>query len=125
LKQRVEWLEESIGRLLLEKERSGNNNSENGETGEEVRGHRGNCCVTFTDASPDLERAVNGPNRNNCCVSFKSGGEKTLERERQLRKMIVGCFCFFVAVVGITVIASSRGWRNGGKNIVINSEDGM
>lgn len=85
------------------------------------RGHRDNCCVTFTDASPDLERAVASRNRNNCCVTFKSGGEKTLERERQLRRMIVGCFCFFVAVVGITIIASSQ--RGHGKNFTVNGEE--
>ena len=118
----MEWLEESIGRLLLEKERNARNNGNgNGsEAGGDDGGHRSNCCVTFTDASPDLERAV-GSSSGNCCVSFKSGGEKTYERERQLRRMIVGCFCFFVAVVGITVISSMGKVRT----VVVSAEEGM
>jgi len=71
-----------------------------------------NCCVTFTDASPDLERQVGG--RNNCCVKVGGGmGEKALERERQMRRMVVGVICFFIAVVGFTVVMSS-GRRGGG-----------
>jgi hypothetical protein len=111
LKQRVEWLEESIGRLLLAKEQqsASASQSENAnEVEEDGRGmKRHNCCVTFSDASPDMERAVG--RGDNCCVSFKSGGTKTRERERQMRWMGVGCFCFVVVVVGFTVIMTSWG----------------
>jgi len=109
LKQRVEWLEESIGRLLLAKEQQPAFQSENedDDSGSGGRRKRHNCCVTFTDASPDMERAVG--RGDNCCVSFKSGGAKTRERQKQMRWMLVGCFCFVVAVVGFTVIMTSGG----------------
>lgn len=80
LRTRVEWLEESLGRLLIEKDAarlsasasgSGSGSGQDGCENDSVLGkHRNNCCVAFTDASPDLERAV--ARGQNCCVTFKS-----------------------------------------------------
>ncbi|TVY85642.1 hypothetical protein LAWI1_G008973, partial [Lachnellula willkommii] len=109
LKQRVEWLEESIGRLLLSKEESSpdtRNHIEEEEEQEGINSYRGgpkrsNCCVTFAATHPDAERALR--RESNCCVRFRSGEEKN----RQLRWMLVVCFCFLVAVVGFTVVMVS------------------
>ncbi|CAG8978049.1 hypothetical protein HYALB_00000720 [Hymenoscyphus albidus] len=93
LKLRVEWLEESIGRLLLEKEKE----KECAGLGDGGNGReRDNCCISFTDASPDVERAIMA-SRSNCCVSFRRtgmGGGKGRGRERRR------VFAFVVLVLG-------------------------
>lgn len=99
LKQRVEWLEESIGRLLLEKEQYKNQENEREGDNEE----RNNCCISFTDASPDVERAIMR-GRSNCCVSFRRTGEKRGRKERKRNfAVLVAVLGFAVFVVLVTV----------------------
>ncbi|CAG8958976.1 hypothetical protein HYFRA_00012133 [Hymenoscyphus fraxineus] len=97
LKLRVEWLEESIGRILLERERE-----KEGAGGGERERERDNCCISFTDASPDVERAIVA-SRSNCCVSFRRTGmgmEGGKCRGRERRRV----FAFVVLVLGGLVV---------------------
>jgi len=79
LKQRIEWLEESIGRLLIEKEQN---------AAATKAPARDNCCVTFTDASPDLERAITHGSGSNCCVQFKSSKSTAHREQMRIRKIV-------------------------------------
>lgn len=98
LHQRIEWLEESIGRLLLEKEKA---EADSG-VGADKDGDRNNCCISFTDASPDVERAIMR-GKSNCCVSFRRTGEKRERRERKrnfaVAVSVVGFMVFVILVV--------------------------
>jgi len=91
LKQRIEWLEESIGRLLLEKEQNPDGIASVGD-------HRGNCCMTFTDASPDLERALTLGGASNCCIHFRST-RVDAKRERQKVRLVV--VLVFLAIMSL------------------------
>jgi hypothetical protein len=84
LHRRVERLEETIGRLLLEK------SEHDSAAGSYASGKQGgsNCCVTFPDVSAlsDGERGELMRSGSNCCVSYgarKHGGSK---EERQQRR---------------------------------------
>jgi hypothetical protein len=103
LKQRIEWLEESVGRLLvhppipispikhfltnflmqLEKEQNPDGTKAPA---------RDNCCVTFTDASPDLERAITHGSGSNCCVQFKSSKMNAHREQARIRKIVAFTF---------------------------------
>ncbi|KAK0120049.1 hypothetical protein ONS95_011462 [Cadophora gregata] len=107
LKQRIEWLEESIGRLLMEKDQNGNRNgngsgSDNG-SGVEGRKERDNCCVTFTDASPDLERALTAGKGTNCCVTFRS---KSDGRQKNKGPLLL-CLILFMVCLTIVSVAEA------------------
>jgi hypothetical protein len=54
-----------------------------------------NCCVTFTDASPDLESALTQGNGHNCCVSFRS---TKIDAKREQRIPWFVAFAFVVAM---------------------------
>jgi hypothetical protein len=99
LKQRIEWLEESIGRLLvpppfcqtpkplsnlvfftqIEKEQN---------AAATKLPARDNCCVTFTDASPDLERAITNGQGSNCCVQFRSSKSNAQREQMKIRRVV-------------------------------------
>ncbi|KAH8789015.1 hypothetical protein BGZ57DRAFT_727168, partial [Hyaloscypha finlandica] len=89
LKQRIEWLEESVGRLLIEKEQNPGG-EETGFGGE--RKARDNCCMVFTDASPDLERALTQGRGNNCCVAFRSTKSDDHREQQKIRRIVVFTF---------------------------------
>jgi len=90
LKRRVERLEEGVGRLLLENEQlraarplhalSSEDDLEAGH-----RHRRSNCCVTFSDSTPEMQRAMMGRS-NNCCVAFKGSKRKNDERTEKQRR---------------------------------------
>lgn len=73
----------------------------------------------FTDASPDLERAITRGSGSNCCVTFKSS-RTTADRERaKVRKVVVFAFLVVMLVffgvwegVNITSAARQRGKAN-------------
>jgi len=99
LKQRIEWLEESIGRLLLEKEQKP------AELGDHPRD---NCCMTFTDASPDLERAL-ALSRNNCCVHFRSTKIDAKRERRKVRFVVIlASLAVFLFFFGFFITSGSR-----------------
>jgi hypothetical protein len=105
LKQRVEWLEESIGRLLLEKEERQSNDSKQEES---KHGERNNCCVSFTDATPDLEQAMIKRN-NNCCVRFKREDTKRDHKIKALATLGVIAFAVLMMVFLIKSVERSGG----------------
>ena len=98
----MERLEESLGRLLLEKE-SWVNSGEGGDAQ--------NCCVTFTDAGDDIERMISRSGKN-CCVHFTSGGANMGEYRRQREKFMRAVLILIVLalmVIGIVAVAKEKG----------------
>jgi len=95
LQQRVARLEESIGRLLLNKE-------------EQSEGKSSHCCVSFTDASPEIERMM-ARSGDHCCVTFSSS--KAVDARRQNAKYgaiaIIAVTAMAVAVI-LAIIASNK-----------------
>src|ERR1700710_1164402 len=83
LQTRVARLEESIGRLLLEKEEQ-----------EPKKYLGGNCCMVFTDASKSLEKGMSAAGGNSC-IMFRSTRSDENAWERQRQKL------FMVAVVAV------------------------
>jgi hypothetical protein len=93
-----------LGRLVLEKE----------EWKQSLgSAERQNCCVTFSDASADVERAIAGG--HNCCVTFSR--KKDYESEKALRK---GCAVISILiiialmVIGITAVSQKKGLSTAG-----------
>jgi len=84
LHRRVERLEESIGRLLLEK------SERDSAAGSGANGnHAGsNCCVTFPDPSAlsATERGELLRSGSNCCVRFGARKHGASSEERQKRR---------------------------------------
>lgn len=87
LQTRVERLEESLGQLILEKEALQNH----------APYERGNCCVSVTDASTDLERAL-AASGGNCCVRF---GSKKVDPKKEAKKNAA----FFILAILFIVLA--------------------
>ncbi|KAG4028312.1 hypothetical protein MFRU_022g00320 [Monilinia fructicola] len=83
LERRMERLEESIGRLLLENEELRRLRIEAMSVGSEGQGNRQNCCVMFTDASRDMEEALVMNGHNNCCVRFSSSASSSDRKRRK------------------------------------------
>ncbi|KUJ12308.1 uncharacterized protein LY89DRAFT_688055 [Mollisia scopiformis] len=111
LKQRIEWLEESIGKLLIEKD------SHICSTAAALQDSRhSNCCVTFDDASPELERMLTQGKGSNCCVAFRSNDRKMANRRTGI---VVGFVTMFMVCVMLTIIltagAAKGGDTNGGR----------
>ncbi|KAL2069606.1 hypothetical protein VTL71DRAFT_14285 [Oculimacula yallundae] len=97
LKQRIEWLEESIGRLLMEKDSNRMNGGEG--QGSVHKKERDNCCVTFTDASPDLERALTAGKGTNCCVQFKRTNDVARNKGPLLLVLVLFMVCLTIVLV--------------------------
>jgi len=95
LKQRVESLEEAIGKLLLEKD--------NNAAAQDTLAKRDNCCVTFTDASPDLERALTQDRGSNCCVTFRTSDAKKSPSHVVMRLVIIGALFITIVLTVLTV----------------------
>jgi hypothetical protein len=86
-------LEETIGRLLIEKDER-----------EPEKYHGGNCCMTFVDASPSLERGLSAA-PGNCCIKFKSSKIDQQQQERERRKWnVVACILLGLFVCGTIVL---------------------
>ncbi|KAF7854605.1 hypothetical protein EAF04_010414 [Stromatinia cepivora] len=101
LERRMERLEESIGRLLLENEelrRLRTAGAVTTSTEGENRRIRQNCCVMFTDASRDMEEALVMNGHNNCCVRFSSSKSSSDRKERKKE--------WFVAIVFMTILVT-------------------
>ncbi|KAM3079521.1 hypothetical protein ACMFMG_005942 [Clarireedia jacksonii] len=109
LQARVERLEESIGKLLLENEELRTHANDSAH-------HRSNCCVSFTDASPSLEERLVSSS-SNCCVRFKSSSHSQAQRRQKQRKELVvaGTLVMFALIMFAFSIVSStdRDRRNG------------
>ncbi|KAE9380584.1 hypothetical protein N431DRAFT_432860 [Stipitochalara longipes BDJ] len=95
LKQRIEWLEESVGRLLIEKE----------QNSEDKKSARDNCCVVFTDASPDMERALTQSVGSNCCVTFRSSKLDAHREQQKIRKIVAFTFLAVMLLFGAVFIS--------------------
>jgi hypothetical protein len=87
LHRRVERLEETIGRLLLEKAEQDSSPAGAG-AGAGLHNGRSNCCVGFPDpgALSAAERRVLLGAGSNCCVTFGSRGRGTEEEEVKRRE---------------------------------------
>lgn len=111
LKQRIEWLEESMGRLLLEKEQN--------PDGSKSGNGRDNCCVTFTDASPDLERQLTSGRGSNCCVQFRSTKIDAHRERRRRGQWVIAClfFAIMVFVLGRIYLTNAGSRNNSGANL--------
>ncbi|RQM05950.1 hypothetical protein DH86_00002509 [Scytalidium sp. 3C] len=103
LKRRLEQLEECVGKLMLEKERQSSDDSHG-------KNHQGsNCCVTFADASGDIERDfyryANGG--SNCCVTF---GKKDRSHGSAHKKgpIIVGLVLFNITLLVLLIVSISK-----------------
>lgn len=86
LQTRIAQLEETIGRLLLEKDAA---------QPKEYKG--GNCCMSFVDADPSLEHGMSSSG-GNCCIYFNSSKVDKAQQEREQR-IWVGLAWLFVAFV--------------------------
>jgi len=95
LKQRVESLEETIGKLLLQRD--------NNAAALDPSGSRNNCCVTFTDASPDLERALTQDRGSNCCVTFRTSDSKKGPSQVVMKVVIIGALFITIVLTVLTV----------------------
>jgi hypothetical protein len=72
-----------------------------------------NCCVTFTDASPDIERVLaNG--ENNCCVSFK-GTNIRRESQRQSVLAVLGVVALVCAGVVVVLLGKKTQINSAGE----------
>jgi hypothetical protein len=105
LQRRVEKLEESLGRLLLEKEtwlqmESGGK-------------HKSNCCVKFTDANSDMERAI-AASASNCCVRFKRSTHDRKEKEDVRKGALLLAIVFMVCVMFVGIAAVRAGKEDSG-----------
>ncbi|KAE8453228.1 hypothetical protein EG329_011295 [Mollisiaceae sp. DMI_Dod_QoI] len=120
LKQRIEWLEESIGKLLIEKD---NHVCSTANTDKD-RQSRDNCCVTFTDASPDLERLFTQGTGNNCCVQFRKSDAK-LKPKARVALVFIALAVFFTMFTVIMVLSATlrQGGNGRGNSPVMYEED--
>ncbi|PQE25406.1 hypothetical protein CJF30_00000110 [Rutstroemia sp. NJR-2017a BBW] len=101
LRTRVERLEESIGKLLLE-------NEELRSRANESAHHRSNCCVTFTDASTSLEERLVSSGMLKLLRAFQillsQPGAAKREAEERIRSswrpgdVCVDHFCFLICL---------------------------
>jgi hypothetical protein len=48
--------------------------------------------MVFTDASPDLERALTQGRGNNCCVAFRSTKSDDHREQQKIRRIVVFTF---------------------------------
>lgn len=133
LYNRVQHLEESIGRILLQSHSMNAGvaaptatpavflHNDDEQTRQHHKSHRTNCCTTFDLASPDLEAVIAG-SATNCCTRFKrrkerqDGGKvfgslKEWKRRESRRKLTIFLFLislfFFGAMLGLFVVQSS------------------
>ncbi|KAF7950521.1 hypothetical protein EAE96_007804 [Botrytis aclada] len=105
LERRMERLEESIGRLLLENEELRRLRAAGPgiNAGGENQGNRQNCCVVFTDASRDMEEALVMNGHNNCCVRFTSSTNSS-DRKLQRKKEWFFAIAFMTLLVTVFVL---------------------
>jgi hypothetical protein len=78
---------------------------------------RDNCCVTFTDASPDLEHALTRGGGHNCCVQFKSSKiDAKREHQRQGLMFVLAVTLMVCAMVVVitTIQAGKKGHHEEG-----------
>jgi hypothetical protein len=80
LHRRIERLEESVGKLLLEKEALLSPHPD-----------RGNCCVTIPADSDDWKRS------SNCCVTVGPSSKRT-KQEKDILKVMVILAVFLISV---------------------------
>jgi len=80
----------------------------------------GNCCLTYTDASPSLELGISAAG-GQCCITFHKSSK--LDHER--RKQALGAWLMFGAMICLTLILiifslnarSKNGTMPPGKNV--------
>jgi len=105
LQARISRLEESVGRLLLEK-----------EEGESITYQGGNCCISFTDASPSLERGMSAAG-GNCCIHFRSSKIDKAQQERQRQKWALAAVCaitFTICMMFVLIAAVKKDHKKAG-----------
>ena len=67
----------------------------------------GNCCLSFTDASPELERGVSAAG-SNCCITFHHSGDSR-EGERKSLLAWLAVALMICATIVLVTFASRRG----------------
>jgi hypothetical protein len=70
-----------------------------------------NCCVSFTDASPDVERALMRAG-DNCCVSFRSSRFANARRENRRHRIFAVLGVAFIVTLGIVVIVLGKSHKD-------------
>lgn len=67
---------------------------------------RTNCCVSFTDASPDIEQAFLARGTN-CCVSF-SGTASAIKRKERRFMVLMMLLVILIVCITVAVIVTKR-----------------
>lgn len=87
----------------MEKDQTQNRDSSanggDGEGSSTGKKERDNCCVTFTDASPDLERALTAGKGTNCCVTFRSKSDGPRNKGPVLLFALLFMVCLTIILV--------------------------
>lgn len=95
---------------------SNSNGSDNG--GIEGRKERDNCCVTFTDASPDLERALTAGKGTNCCVTFRSKSDGGRAKNKGPLLLFAILFMVCLTIILVAEAGSKKPYPHGPPNDV-------
>jgi hypothetical protein len=61
--------------------------------------------VFFTDASPDMERALTQSAGTNCCVTFRSSKLDAHREQRKIRKIVTFTFLVVMLLFGVIFIS--------------------
>lgn len=81
----------------------------------------GSCCMTYTDASPALERGLTAAG-GNCCVTFRKSRDLHKKGERERAEQVMMAKLAVAAMVCLTVVlivlAASWGKRGAGSGNV-------
>lgn len=99
LHKRIEQLEETIGRLLLEKESGIEIPTHNSRTGS-------NCCVTFANGDPSAAELAAISGENNCCVTFGPKRQRS-ERDRRIGRILAVVFSVLCLVAFWTILLAA------------------
>jgi len=96
LHKRIEQLEETIGRLLLEKE--------NGiDIKSDAHPRSGNCCVRFSNGEPTVAELEALGGGDHCCVTFSSQKAKSSD-ERRLARVAAFVFSILCLIAAWTIL---------------------
>ncbi|KAG9246630.1 hypothetical protein BJ878DRAFT_407287, partial [Calycina marina] len=97
LRTRVERLEESIGKLLLERE----------ETDANVKYKGGSCCMSYMDASPALEQGMSAAG-GNCCIQFNLSEDRESKRREMKVWFTIGITFLICATIVLSNFAKRK-----------------
>jgi len=67
--------------------------------------------VRFTDASPDLERALISGRGSNCCVFYR-GNNHDAKREKRRHAIVFAIVALFLVCVMMTIVLTTDGAKD-------------